>query len=89
LGPRLFGAFVYGWNEVFRANNYYFWVPIVGPILGGIIGVWLYQCYASIIKNYGQFSHTKHKNSAEIDRKAIKTEDNISELRQQLTTAAD
>ncbi|CAF4874154.1 unnamed protein product, partial [Rotaria sp. Silwood1] len=43
LGPRLFGAFVYGWNEVFRVHNYFFWVPIVGPIVGAIVGVWLHQ----------------------------------------------
>ncbi|CAF4195643.1 unnamed protein product, partial [Rotaria sordida] len=43
LGPRLFGAFVYGWNEVFGVHNYFFWVPIVGPIIGAIVGVWLHQ----------------------------------------------
>lgn len=74
---------------MFRANNYYFWVPIVGPILGGIIGVWIYQTYASIIKNYGQFYNIGHKNSDEIGRQAIRTEDDASELRQQLTTVAD
>lgn len=43
LGPRLFTA-VAGWGtEVFRAGNYWFWVPIVGPIIGGTIGAWLYD----------------------------------------------
>lgn len=45
LGPRLF-TFVAGWGaEVFRAGNYYFWVPIVGPILGGIAGTWVYDLF--------------------------------------------
>ena len=45
LGPRLFTA-VAGWGtEVFRAGNYWFWVPIVGPFLGGILGVWLYDVF--------------------------------------------
>lgn len=45
LGPRLF-TLVAGWGgEVFRAGNYYFWVPIVGPIGGGIAGVWLYDLF--------------------------------------------
>ncbi|MBL8204168.1 MAG: MIP family channel protein [Blastocatellia bacterium] len=45
LGPRLF-TFVAGWGaEVFRANNYYFWVPIVGPILGGIAGMFVYDLF--------------------------------------------
>ncbi len=43
LGPRLF-TFVAGWGaEVFRAGNYWFWVPIVGPLLGGAIGATVYD----------------------------------------------
>jgi len=26
LGPRLFGAFVYGWNNVFNIHNYFFYI---------------------------------------------------------------
>jgi MIP family channel proteins len=45
LGPRLF-TFVAGWGaEVFRAGNYYFWVPIVAPICGGIAGTWIYDLF--------------------------------------------
>ncbi len=43
FGPRL-AAFVLGWGDsVFRSHNFYFWVPIVGPILGGIAGTVLYD----------------------------------------------
>jgi len=43
LGPRLFTA-VGGWGgEVFRAGNYWFWVPIAGPLIGGVLGAWLYD----------------------------------------------
>jgi MIP family channel proteins len=43
LGPRLFTA-VAGWGfEVFRANNFYFWVPIVGPLIGGPLGALAYD----------------------------------------------
>jgi MIP family channel proteins len=43
LGPRLFTA-VGGWGgEVFRSGNYWFWVPIVGPLIGGVLGAWLYD----------------------------------------------
>ncbi len=55
LGPRLFAAFVYGWHNVFEANNYYFWVPIVGPISGAILGVWIFTGYESIIKKNEHF----------------------------------
>ncbi|CAF1354335.1 unnamed protein product [Rotaria sp. Silwood1] len=60
LGPRIFGAFVYGWNDVFRAHNYFFWVPIIGPIVGAILGAWIYTGYTWLIKHYGHFSNTEH-----------------------------
>lgn len=43
FGPRLF-TFVGGWGaEVFRAGNYWFWVPIVGPLIGGVVGAFIYD----------------------------------------------
>jgi glycerol uptake facilitator-like aquaporin len=45
LGPRLFTA-VRGWGwQVFTASNHYFWVPIVGPLIGGPIGVLIYDIF--------------------------------------------
>ena len=44
LGPRLASA-LFGWGPaVFRSPGGYFWVPIAGPLLGGIGGAWLYDC---------------------------------------------
>ncbi|MBW3542542.1 MAG: MIP family channel protein [Planctomycetes bacterium] len=38
LGPRLF-TFVGGWGaEVFTVNDYWSWVPIIGPFVGGLVG---------------------------------------------------
>ena len=38
LGPRLF-TFLAGWgSEVFRAGGHWWWVPIVAPCLGGLLG---------------------------------------------------
>ncbi|HEY6510138.1 MAG TPA: MIP family channel protein [Vicinamibacterales bacterium] len=43
LGPRLFTA-VAGWGgEVFRAGNGWWWVPVVAPCLGGVLGGWAYD----------------------------------------------
>jgi len=43
LGPRLFTA-VAGWGgEVFRAGNGWWWVPVVAPCLGGVLGGSVYD----------------------------------------------
>ncbi|CAF3952176.1 unnamed protein product [Rotaria sordida] len=60
FGPRLFGAFVYGWNNVFRVHNCFFWVPIIGPIVGGVLGTWIYTGYTWLIKHYSQLSNIEH-----------------------------
>ena len=43
LGPRLFTALA-GWGgEVFTAGNSWWWVPIVGPLIGGVLGGYVYD----------------------------------------------
>jgi len=43
FGPRLF-TFVPGWgSDVFRAGNGWWWVPIVAPCIGGVLGGWVYD----------------------------------------------
>jgi MIP family channel proteins len=43
FGPRLFTA-VAGWGvEVFRAGGGWWWVPIVAPIIGALLGAWVYD----------------------------------------------
>ena len=53
FGPRLFAYFA-GWGKVALPGTYnapgfhfsnYWWIPIVGPIIGGIIGVLLYDLF--------------------------------------------
>ncbi|HXM57139.1 MAG TPA: MIP family channel protein [Candidatus Dormibacteraeota bacterium] len=52
FGPRLF-AFIAGWGQTAFPGNgasfsWYFWIPIVGPIIGGVIGILVYDFF---IKN--------------------------------------
>jgi len=44
LGPRL-ASFFTGYGEAWRDQygNFYFWVPIIGPFIGGVIGAGLYD----------------------------------------------
>jgi MIP family channel proteins len=51
FGPRLF-TMVGGWgSEVFRAGNYWFWVPIAGPMIGAVAGGYVYD---ALIGNHFQ-----------------------------------
>jgi MIP family channel proteins len=43
FGPRLFTA-VGGWGfDVFRAGNAWWWVPIVAPVVGAVLGGYVYD----------------------------------------------
>ncbi|XP_072108440.1 aquaporin-3-like isoform X3 [Mobula birostris] len=43
IGPRLFTA-IAGWgSEVFTARSYWFWIPLVSPIIGAALSVLMYQ----------------------------------------------
>ena len=43
FGPRLF-TFVAGWGgDVFRAGNSWWWVPIVAPVIGAVLGGFIYD----------------------------------------------
>ena len=42
FGPRLWVAFVSG-GESFSVNNFYFWIPIVAPLAGGVAGAFIYD----------------------------------------------
>ncbi len=45
LGPRVFTS-IAGWGgEVFRAGNGWWWVPIVGPLAGGVLGGFVYDFF--------------------------------------------
>ncbi|XP_075049320.1 aquaporin-10 isoform X2 [Mixophyes fleayi] len=48
LGPRLF-TYVAGWGaDVFRAGNSWWWIPVVAPCVGAVLGSLLYQILVEI-----------------------------------------
>jgi|GEM_PF-7703 len=42
FGPRLWVA-LFSNFESFSQNNYYFWIPIVAPLTGGVVGAFIYD----------------------------------------------
>ncbi|XP_041961644.1 aquaporin-10a [Alosa sapidissima] len=48
LGPRLF-TLTAGWGtEVFSCSNYWFWVPLVAPMIGGVLGSVIYILFIDL-----------------------------------------
>jgi glycerol uptake facilitator protein len=68
FGPRLL-AYFGGWGQVAMPGTYhsvglnftgYFWIPIVGPLIGGVIGVVIYDLFI------GDVLHARLKKSEEV-----------------------
>ena len=68
FGPRLFAYFA-GWGKVALPGTYsapgftfssYFWVPIVGPLIGGVLGVIIYDLFV------GDVLHARLKMAEEV-----------------------
>ncbi|XP_066461988.1 aquaporin-10 [Eleutherodactylus coqui] len=48
LGPRIF-TYVAGWGaDVFRAGNNWWWVPVVAPCVGAVLGSLIYQALVEL-----------------------------------------
>ncbi len=69
FGPRLFAYFA-GWGKVALPGTYssagltfsdYFWIPIVGPLIGGVIGVVLYDLFI------GDVLHARLKKAEDVE----------------------
>uniref|UniRef100_A0A915M5Q6 Uncharacterized protein n=1 Tax=Meloidogyne javanica TaxID=6303 RepID=A0A915M5Q6_MELJA len=48
FGPRLFMLFGGYGLEAFSWRNYYFWIPIIAPLIGALLGTWTYQFLVGI-----------------------------------------
>jgi len=46
-------------------NDYYFWVPVVGPIIGAVIGVWIFEGYLILMKKYANLPGITHIDAVE------------------------
>ncbi|CAG0891160.1 unnamed protein product [Cyprideis torosa] len=65
FAPRVFTAFV-GYDDVFSAYNYWFWIPLVAPFLGGILSGFLFPlCFG-----YDPNSDSSRSDRYDLDRAA-------------------
>ncbi|CAJ0959141.1 unnamed protein product, partial [Mesorhabditis belari] len=48
LGPRLWLLCAGYGGAAFSAHSFYFWIPLVGPIIGAIIGAWIYKVFVGL-----------------------------------------
>ncbi|GDY29156.1 MIP/aquaporin family protein [Gandjariella thermophila] len=53
LGPRLF-TFAAGWGPIAFPGHYgwftnYWWIPIAGPLVGGVLGILLYDLFVGLV----------------------------------------
>ncbi|XP_076305267.1 aquaporin-9-like [Tachypleus tridentatus] len=85
LSPRIFTAMA-GWGvDVFSFRNYnWFWVPVIGPHIGAILGVWIYRFMVElhwpvdsydIAKNFSSFKGItldSSKQDGNIEMKSVK-----------------
>ncbi|KAJ1727550.1 glycerol channel [Coemansia sp. RSA 1939] len=60
FAPRLFAAFVYGF-DVFTDASFYFWVPLIAPTAGGILGAFVYEW---LVKRDAEYQHTLEEGAA-------------------------
>ena len=45
FAPRMF-CLIFGWGtQVFTAGNYFFWIPVVMPMVGSVFGTIVYQLF--------------------------------------------
>jgi len=48
FGPRFFSLIIGYGGEVFSAYNYWFWIPIIAPCIGGVLGASIYSIFVGV-----------------------------------------
>ncbi|EYC07940.1 hypothetical protein Y032_0068g213 [Ancylostoma ceylanicum] len=45
LGPRIFMLFIGYGSQAFTYHDYYFWIPIIAPLVGAVLAAWTYHLF--------------------------------------------
>ncbi|RVE72996.1 hypothetical protein OJAV_G00044120 [Oryzias javanicus] len=66
IAPRVFTA-IAGWgSEVFRAGNCWWWVPLVAPSIGGVLGAGVYKAFVEL-----HHPHPSGQNRVQVEDEVI------------------
>jgi len=71
LGPRLFGLMMFG-SEAFAGQHMFFWIPLVAPLVGGIVAAWTYLL---TISAHHPDTSAQETDDFETDYKPVQTQD--------------
>ncbi|XP_072258424.1 aquaporin-9 isoform X2 [Pyxicephalus adspersus] len=68
LGPRIFTAAA-GWGyEVFTTGNNFWWIPVVGPLVGGALGAYVYILCIEAHHHNGQESTNQDVDTEQFEK---------------------
>jgi len=74
LGPRIFEAILFG-GEPFSNGDYWFWVPIVGPHLGAMMGAAIYLLFIEMHHPNGDADDVEVNRSASMGKQQEEQEE--------------
>ncbi|KAM3870488.1 aquaporin-9a [Diretmus argenteus] len=81
LGPRLFTA-VAGWGmEVFSIANYWWWIPVAGPMVGGVVGAVVYYLFIELHHRRCDEPEKPHEEEEEEEEEDEEEDDDDSSLK--------
>ncbi|XP_058501544.1 aquaporin-9-like [Solea solea] len=80
LGPRLFTA-VAGWGmEVFSTGDYWWWIPVAGPMVGGVVAAVVYYLFIELHHSRDK-SEKPHGDEEEEEEEEEEDDDEDSSLK--------
>ncbi|XP_034032101.1 aquaporin-9-like [Thalassophryne amazonica] len=85
LGPRLFTA-VAGWGmEVFSTADYWWWIPVAGPMVGGVVAAVIYFLFIELHHHHHNESEKPHEEEEEEEEDEEEDENSLKDKYEMIT----
>ncbi|XP_041705660.1 aquaporin-9-like [Coregonus clupeaformis] len=79
LGPRVFTA-VAGWGwEVFSTSDYWWWVPVAGPMVGGVVGALVYFLFIEMHHKQPEKPHEVEEEDEEEEEEDLEEDSSLKD----------